>query len=243
MAVQGDRSEKHQQQMEVLILDDEEVWRNILTEIVDDAGFKPILVNTLGSARTMLQNRKFDIVVTDVFLQGARQGFWLLEDVLKIHQELKEGPLVIVVSGSDRIGLKETHTISFDYRNIVIAFLSKEHFNDGQMKAALKEAAKKKHEAVAENKSIQGEGTSVKQQGSDQSYLKKLHQFLLRHFDEEELKTLCLNLGVDYDGLPSTGKTGKARELVLYLERHGRITELKNEVIRQRPRVSWRDMF
>jgi hypothetical protein len=55
----------------------------------------------------------------------------------------------------------------------------------------------------------------------------KLHRLLTVHFDEEELRTLCFHLGVDYNDLGGEGKTGKARELVLYLERQGRLEELE----------------
>jgi hypothetical protein len=55
---------------------------------------------------------------------------------------------------------------------------------------------------------------------------------LTEHFDDEELRTLCFDLGVDYDDLPGRGRTGKARELVSYLSRHKRIESLI-EFIRQ----------
>ena len=55
----------------------------------------------------------------------------------------------------------------------------------------------------------------------------QLHQFLVDHFSLDELKTLCLNLKVRYDDLGGEGLTGKARELVLYMERHGRTVDLR----------------
>ena len=55
----------------------------------------------------------------------------------------------------------------------------------------------------------------------------QLHQFLVDHFSLDELKTLCLNLKVRYDDLGGEGLTGKARELVLYMERHGRMVDLR----------------
>ena len=55
----------------------------------------------------------------------------------------------------------------------------------------------------------------------------QLHQFLVAHFSLDEVKTLCLNLKVRYDDLGGEGLTGKARELVLYMERHSRIVDLR----------------
>ena len=74
---------------------------------------------------------------------------------------------------------------------------------------------------------------------SEQAYLTRLHQILNAHFDEEELRTLCFNLNVDFDSLPVKGKANKARELVTYLERLGRISELVEIGKRLRPNVSW----
>jgi formylglycine-generating enzyme required for sulfatase activity len=63
----------------------------------------------------------------------------------------------------------------------------------------------------------------------------QLHQFLVDHFSFDELKTLCLNLKVRYDDLGGEGLTGRARELVLYMERHGRIVDLCAVLAQLRP--------
>ncbi|MBK7918077.1 MAG: hypothetical protein IPJ94_17840 [Chloroflexi bacterium] len=55
------------------------------------------------------------------------------------------------------------------------------------------------------------------------AYFSAIHQLLLAHFDEEELKTLCLSLGLTYDDLPANSRTNKARELVTHLERRDRL--------------------
>jgi hypothetical protein len=64
-----------------------------------------------------------------------------------------------------------------------------------------------------------------------------LRERLIQYFDEEELRTLCSDLGVDYDSLQGKGKEAKARELVAYLGRHGRIHALIEMCIRLRPHV------
>jgi len=65
----------------------------------------------------------------------------------------------------------------------------------------------------------------------------KLLQALVTHFDTKELHDLCLELGMDYDGLPGSRKQDKARELVSYLKRRGRIAELAAACSRQRPDI------
>ena len=46
----------------------------------------------------------------------------------------------------------------------------------------------------------------------DRASLIYLHEVLRSRFSEGELRTLCFNLGLDYDSLPGSGKSDKARE-------------------------------
>jgi len=46
-----------------------------------------------------------------------------------------------------------------------------------------------------------------------------LLQNLTDSFNDEDLRTLCFDVRVDYDSLPALGKAGKARELILALAR------------------------
>jgi len=67
----------------------------------------------------------------------------------------------------------------------------------------------------------------------------RLREDLVQYFDKEELRTLCTDLGVDYDGLRGEGKEGKARELIAYLDRRGSISILIKICIKLRPQVDW----
>lgn len=69
--------------------------------------------------------------------------------------------------------------------------------------------------------------------------LAKLHQNVAASFGDEELRSLCFDLGVDYADLPAEGKDGKARELVASLERRGRVPELVKMCRKLRPNVEW----
>ena len=53
-----------------------------------------------------------------------------------------------------------------------------------------------------------------------------IRQRLEGEFDLEELRTLSMDLGVDFDNLRGEGKAAKARELVLYMQRRGRLDVL-----------------
>src|SRR5689334_5699299 len=66
-----------------------------------------------------------------------------------------------------------------------------------------------------------------------------LRRQLVELFDDSEIRTICFDLSVDYDGLPGSGKADKARELLSFLERDGRLAELLQLLREQRPRATW----
>lgn len=70
----------------------------------------------------------------------------------------------------------------------------------------------------------------------------KLFEILVEYFDEEELRTLCFKLNIDYDSLRGEGKAGKARELILYMERQGPILDLLKACKKERPNAPWRNV-
>ncbi len=51
--------------------------------------------------------------------------------------------------------------------------------------------------------------------------MSELRSVIEKYFDEEELRTLCSDLDVDYDSLPGDGKAAKARELASHFMRRG----------------------
>jgi len=58
---------------------------------------------------------------------------------------------------------------------------------------------------------------------------------LARCSTDEELRTLCADLGINYDDLPTQGRANKARELVACLERLSRVPDLEALLARPRP--------
>ena len=76
-----------------------------------------------------------------------------------------------------------------------------------------------------------------------QNYLVTLHQNLVEHFSEDELRTLCFDLQVEYDDLPSQGRASRARDLIAFLVRRDRVPELIELCAKQRPKVDWQDIL
>jgi len=65
-----------------------------------------------------------------------------------------------------------------------------------------------------------------------------LHQ-LEATFDEEEARTLCFELGIEYDDLGGRGRRAKLRELIACAERNGRLPDLVELVRQYRPHHRW----
>jgi len=72
---------------------------------------------------------------------------------------------------------------------------------------------------------------------------RQLREMLSTRFNEGELRTLCFDLGIDYDDLSSGGKTDKARELVAYFERRSDIASLVPVGARLRSDIAWSEVL
>ncbi|HRQ39762.1 MAG TPA: hypothetical protein PLD25_17790 [Chloroflexota bacterium] len=65
----------------------------------------------------------------------------------------------------------------------------------------------------------------------------KVFAALSASFSEQELRTLCLELHIEYEDLPPGGKTDKARELALRCQRERRLPELVEAIVAARPHI------
>ena len=75
-------------------------------------------------------------------------------------------------------------------------------------------------------------GQAAGEQLSKRAQLVDLHQTLIARLNLEGLRDLCFQLGVPYDDLAGETLSGRARELVLRMDRQGRTAELAEAVQR-----------
>lgn len=61
---------------------------------------------------------------------------------------------------------------------------------------------------------------------ADLQQLVELRKWMVDNLDREQAAQVAGDLGVDYDGLPGSSEGAKARELIQYLDRRGRVGEL-----------------
>jgi tetratricopeptide (TPR) repeat protein len=86
--------------------------------------------------------------------------------------------------------------------------------------------------------SVQAATEAPVNRAPEHNWKTELHRILCRHFSEDELHTLCLELEIDYEDLGGVGKSGKARELVAAIDRRNLVPELVRIIQEQRPSVS-----
>lgn len=69
-------------------------------------------------------------------------------------------------------------------------------------------------------------------------YRAQLRRVLTVYFDESELRSLCFDLGIDYELLGGVDKQTKAVELITFCERRGRLLEVLAACHRLRPNAT-----
>lgn len=73
--------------------------------------------------------------------------------------------------------------------------------------------------------------------------IQALHLLMKDRFDLNELQTLCIYLGIDYEEFGANNKSGKIRELLLYLKQRNQIPQLIQKGQTLRPDITnWPDM-
>ena len=66
-------------------------------------------------------------------------------------------------------------------------------------------------------------------------YIVRLRELLIARLNLDELRTLCFDIGLDYDSLEGGTKDSKIRELLSHVERRSKLAFLIERVKGQRP--------
>ncbi len=97
----------------VLIVEDLEIWQDVLSEVLIDAGYRVCIAPTYSSAIQALAENNFDLAVIDPVLDDAnrrnRDGLRVLEQIL---DQQPDTPAVVVTSSDPTRIQREVHTMS-----------------------------------------------------------------------------------------------------------------------------------
>ena len=84
--------------MNILIVDDEEVLRDVLTQLVRQEGHEPICASTGEEALTLLADEDVDLVLLDLMLPGLTG-----QEVLKQIRDQDPDQVIIVITAFSSI--------------------------------------------------------------------------------------------------------------------------------------------
>ncbi len=73
-------------------------------------------------------------------------------------------------------------------------------------------------------------------------YLSTLHKQIDDYFSFDEVRTLCFDLGVDYENIPGNIRSAFIRNLIISLAKQKRLQELVDAVRQERSFVDWQDV-
>ena len=83
----------------ILVIDDEREHAQVMCEALTRQGHKCDLTYSLTEAQPKLEKKKFDVIVTDMVMEGRRDGL----EVLRLSKELDPPPPVILVTAHSDI--------------------------------------------------------------------------------------------------------------------------------------------
>lgn len=73
-------------------------------------------------------------------------------------------------------------------------------------------------------------------------YLAILHKQIDQLFNMEDIRSLCLELGIDFDNVAGEIKSGRIRELILQMARRDELRRLIDHLRLERPNAVWDDV-
>lgn len=168
-----------------------------------------------------------------------------------IYQNTREREEKIVDNSSpDRSSLDRNQTEANFYEPIpgLIYIVSSDAIHTHKLGQHNTNQENDRAESTHENIIAQGQGTNkIKTQNTDSRFEIKerglLRQVLMDCFSKSDLQNICFDLKVDYENLSGDSKSDKARELIIHLERRGRLAELIKLGRQHCPQAPWTDIL
>ncbi len=129
--------------LRVLIVDDERDHAEVMSEALERLGYATSVAYNLQEAKTQLDSKRFDVVVTDLMMEGKREGM----ELLTLSQKLEPPPPVILVTAINDVPTsKEAMSIgAYDY---IIKPLDLDEFRAQVGRAAEKSLLQKQNEVL-----------------------------------------------------------------------------------------------
>ncbi|MBC8106309.1 MAG: sigma-54-dependent Fis family transcriptional regulator [Anaerolineae bacterium] len=129
----------------ILVVDDEREHAQVMCEALQRQGHTCDVTYNLDEARAKLQKKKFDVIVTDLLMDGRKDGL----EVLKMAQAFHPPPPVLLVTALNDVPTSKSAMSegAYDY---IVKPLDLEHFREQVNRAAEKAALQKQNQVLQE---------------------------------------------------------------------------------------------
>ncbi|HQY89661.1 MAG TPA: sigma 54-interacting transcriptional regulator, partial [Tepidisphaeraceae bacterium] len=135
----------------ILIVDDETDHADVMSEALTRQGFKTQVAHDLTEARAQLDKRRFDVIVTDLAMDGPRDGLTLLQEAQKLTPP---PPVILVTAHNDVPTSKEAlKQGAYDY---IVKPLDLDEFRAQVLRAAERSQLKAENEILEARIAEQG---------------------------------------------------------------------------------------
>jgi len=187
--------------------------------VLDKSDFSmSVLIETMARARNMAQQRQYSATELEVedWQQRLRELYTRMT-----RRQLGGGELIEAMRGT-----------LIQHRRRLTELLKKEEQSGMPLPAIEQHDMNSLQARVAElenellHMELPRSGSLVEISASALTSQRDLRLRLVEHFDDEELRSLCLDLGLDYDSLRGEVKNNKVRELILWSVQRERLDEL-----------------
>ncbi len=226
----------------ILVVEDDPRWCDRFKRILEGMGHSINIANDDKKAKILLKETSYDLMLLDLCLNGNiptadDQLFW--ETLKRGYPELP----VVAITGwlvdRDKVfELAKSEALSF------VEFIYKGNFDLEKFRQRIQNILSE-YNPVSPPQSTVNEkmptGLSFIKDEVVASSQTQLLKWLNEHFNEQELRTLCFEMNIEYSDLPDFGRVNKARELVEHCKRHDRLNELDEKIRSSRPFLSGRD--
>jgi CheY-like chemotaxis protein len=216
----------------VLVVEDNDNWSKLLARTFERLNCRVDIAKDYYEAIEKLKKNQYDIVTLDMSLSTYEET---------TNVSISGGWELLTTSLKEQFPETVIYVISASFsNNPELAFKLNEH---GVTDFMSKDNKAEPFKTIEEWVNIVKRKKQKHHYHSNEESQTNLLDIMNSCFNEEELKTICFKLGVDYEDLVASGRKNKARELIRYLNRNQRLNELVDLGNELRPNnESWQNL-
>lgn len=230
---------KNQSVTDVLIIEDETVWQENIVDILHNRlNLTYQIAPDYFTALSLLQTTVPALITLDLTLNSQRMSIEEHWEGWKIARfaQAQQIPLIIISSHARADKISKAF---ITFQDVVRLFVDKSYFREqvAHFEHTVIELVLQRHRDIPQQ--IAQARLERPQQNLPIRFetVRGLQDILSQNFDKAELEGLCFELQIEYEELRGQRRSEKARELIAYFQRHGRLPELQDAIQTHRPHL------